>query len=65
LENQDDIVDCENIICPTECLSCPCAFSDFANDLMLDDKIKASLWDYNTEILYSESIPEPIRQYLE
>lgn len=52
-------------IIPAECLSCPCAFSDFASDLILDDKIGAKLWDLNMEVLYSESIPEPIRQYLE
>jgi hypothetical protein len=46
------------------CFSCPCVFSDYANDLMLDDKVKASLWDFDMNVLYSESIPEPIRQYL-
>ncbi len=52
-------------ITTTECLSCPCAFSDYANDLVLDDKIRALLWDLDMSIIYSETIPEPIKQFLE
>jgi len=52
-------------ITTTECLSCPCAFSDYANDLMIDDKIKAVLWDLDMSIVYSQTIPEPIKQFLE
>lgn len=55
----------EGGILPKECLSCPCVFSDFANDLNIDDKIKAVLRDINMEILYSESIPESIKQFLQ
>jgi hypothetical protein len=48
-----------------ECLSCPCVFSDFANDLILDDKVQAILRDLDMNVVYSESIPEPIKQFLE
>jgi len=61
--NYDDVG--INPIIPTECLSCPCAFSDFANDLILDDKVQATLWDLDMNVMYSESIPEPIKQFLE
>jgi len=51
-------------IIETECLSCPCAFSDFANDLHIDDKVKAILRNIDMDILYSQSIPETIKQFL-
>ncbi len=55
----------ENNIIQNECLSCPCAFSDFANDLNINDKVKAILWDFDMKIIYSESIPDSIRQFLQ
>lgn len=54
----------DNTIIVSECFSCPCVFSDFANDLNIDDKVKAILRDINMETLYSESIPESIKQFL-
>lgn len=55
----------EDWIFPNECLSCPCTFSDFANSLNIDDKVKAILWDIDMNVLYSESIPESIKQFLQ
>ncbi|MCK9466710.1 MAG: thrombospondin type 3 repeat-containing protein [Candidatus Absconditabacterales bacterium] len=47
-----------------ECFSCPCDYSDFANDLNIKDRVKAILWDFDMTTIYSETIPESIRQFL-
>lgn len=39
----------------TECLQCPCNFSDIANDLSKKDAVRASLWNKEMNILYKIS----------
>ena len=47
-----------------ECLSCPCIYTDYGNNLSLNDDVKAILLDLDMNTLYSESIPVWIMQYL-
>jgi len=61
----DKLNDEEANITAKECFSCPCNFSDFANDLNIKDKVKAILWDFGMTTIYSETIPENIRQFLQ
>ena len=60
-----NIATIENTITQKECLACPCEFSDFANDLNINDTVKAVLWDFDMKTIYSESIPESVRQFLQ
>jgi len=57
-------IDCENIICPWPCLSCPCQFVDFSKDLSPGDKVLAELFDYGRTILYNQSNPILVGDYL-
>ena len=60
----DGIVDEDAGVSVKECLSCPCDFSDFANNLNIKDSIKAILWDFDMTTIYSETIPESIKHFL-
>ncbi|HRX63879.1 MAG TPA: PKD domain-containing protein [Candidatus Absconditabacterales bacterium] len=62
--NIDDIEN-SSPIAVAECLSCPCVFSDFSSDLMMNDKIQALLWDINIDVLYNSSLVESILKFLE
>jgi hypothetical protein len=48
-----------------ECLSCPCIFTDYWDTLNIHDDVKAVLFDYSMNILYWETIPVGIMQYLD
>ena len=47
-----------------ECLSCPCIFTDYWDTLNINDKVKAILFDYDMSVIYWETIPVSIMQYL-
>jgi len=49
-------IECEDIICPAECLQCPCPYMDFANALAPDDQVKALLKDVTRTIIYNSSL---------
>ena len=52
-------------IIPAECLQCPCNYADFANDLNINDKVKAILWDDSISTIYSQSFPVYIWEFLD
>ena len=51
-------------IIPAECLQCPCNYADFANDLNINDRIKAILWDDSISTIYSQSFPVYVWEFL-
>ncbi len=51
-------------IIPAECIQCPCNYADFANALNINDKVKAILWDDSMSIIYNQSFPIYIWEFL-
>ena len=49
-------------ITPTTCNQCPCQFADFASDLMVGDKIRATLRDQTQTTLYRYANPYLINE---
>lgn len=45
------------VITATSCNQCPCQFADFSSDLIIGDKIRATLRDATQNTLYRYSNP--------
>ena len=51
-------------IISAECLQCPCNYADFANTLNINDRVKAILWDDSISVIYNQSFPVYIWEFL-
>ena len=52
-------------ITPWECISCPCNYADFESSLNINDRIKAILLDDSISVIYSQTTPTYLKEFLE
>lgn len=57
--------DCDDVLCPGPCFSCPCQFADYASDLAPGDKVWAKLFDLTRTYFYDDSLPVLVDDYID